>query len=179
MAFAKAPYEIWPLLSSPCDMYSLGIIAIRALLANRKSNLPVIVDEVLSLARSVGSDEEKENKLYPRLKALLEAEQKRYDLVSPQALIESDWTPPQARSQICLELWLETIAWLLRLFPGKGTQSYCKHFGDVSSLALETVFDAPIQELEHLALRLRSVLLPTTAANQEIALAVLDQLASA
>jgi len=50
-AFAKAPYEIWPLLSSPCDMHSLGIIAIRTLLANSKSNLPVIVDDVLGLAR--------------------------------------------------------------------------------------------------------------------------------
>jgi hypothetical protein len=58
-------------------------------------------------------------------------------------------------------------------------QSYCKNFGDVSPLALETVFDAPIQELEHLALRLRSVLVPTAAANEEIALAILDQLASA
>jgi hypothetical protein len=178
-AFAKAPYEIWPLLSSPCDLHSLGIIAIRALLANSKSNLPVIVDDVLGLARYVGKDDEKETELYPRLKALLAGEQKLYDLVSPHALIESDWTPQQARSQICLELWLETIAWLLRLFPGAGMQSYCKSFGDVSPLALETVFDAPIQELEHLALRLRSVLLPTTAANQEIALAILDQLASA
>lgn len=65
------------------------------------------------------------------------------------------------------------------LLPGAGTQSYCKNFGDVSPLALETIFDAPIQKLEHLALRLRSVLVPTTTANQEIALAVLDQLASA
>lgn len=178
-AFAKAPYEIWPLLSSPCDMHSLGIIAIRALLANSKSNLPVIVDDVLGLARYVGKDGEKEADLYPRLKALLEGERKLYDLVSPHALIELDWTPQQARSQICLELWLATIAWLLRLFPGAGSQSYCKNFGDVSPLALETVFDAPIQELEHLALRLRSVLVPTTAANHEIALAILDQLASA
>jgi hypothetical protein len=178
-AFAKAPYEIWPLLSSPCDMHSLGIIAIRALLANSKSNLPVIVDDVLGLARYVGKDGGKETELFPRLKALLEGEQKLYDLVSPHALIESDGTPQQARSQICLELWLETIAWLLRLFPGAGKQSYCKNFGDVSPLALETVFDAPIQDLEHLALRLRSVLVPTAAANQEIALAILDQLASA
>ena len=160
-------------------MHSLGIIAIRALLANSKSNLPVIVDDVLGLARHVGKEDEKEGKLCPGLKALLEGEQKLYDLASPHALIELDWTPAQARSQICLELWLETIAWLLRLFPGAGTQSYCKNFGDVSPLAMETVFDAPIQELEHLALRLRSVLLPTTAANQEIAIAVLDQLASA
>ena len=178
-AFAKAPYEIWPLLSSPCDMHSLGIIAIRTLLANSKSNLPVIIDDVLGLARFVGKDRDQEEDLTPELKAVLAGDQKLYDLVSPHALLEQDWTPAQARSQICLELWLETIAWMLRLFPGAGKQSYCKNFGDVSPLALENVFDAPIQELEHLTLRLRSLLTPTAAANQEIALAILEQLANA
>jgi hypothetical protein len=172
--FAKAPYEIWPLLSSPCDMHSLGIIAIRALLANSKSNLPVIVDDVLGLARYIGKDPEKDEPLPARLKALLEHEQKLFDLVSPHSLVEREWTPPQARSQIQLDLWLETVAWLLRLFPGAGSQSYCKNFGDVAPLALESVFDRPIQELEGLTLRLRSILAPTTTANLEIASAILE-----
>jgi hypothetical protein len=177
-AFAKAPYEVWPLLSSPCDLHSLGIISIRALLANSQSNLPVIVDDVLGLARHIGKDLETNQNLAGSLKAVLEKEPKLLDLVSPHSLVEREWSAAQAREQIQLGLWLETVAWLLRLFPGAGTQSYCKDFGDVSPLALETIFDAPIQALEQLCVRLRSILAPTTAANEEIASTILEQLSA-
>jgi len=174
--FQKSPYEIWPLLSSPCDLYSLGIMAIRILLANSKSNLPVIIDEILSLARHLAKDPVEEAELLPRLKALLEREPQLLDLVSPHLLIEGAITPAHARSQTGLGLWLETMCLLLRLFPGTATHSYCKSFGDVSPLALETVFDQPIQELEALVLRLRSFLVPSLAANEEIASVLLGQL---
>jgi hypothetical protein len=68
---------------------------------------------------------------------------------------------------------------VLRLFPGSGPHSFCKDFGDVSPLALETVFDAPIQELEALLLRLRSTLAPSLSANEEIAAVVLELAESA
>ncbi len=176
--FAKAPYEIWPLLSSPCDLHSLGIMAIRFLLANGKSNLPVIVDDVLGLARHLGKDSADGEKLLPKLNSLLERERNLLDLVSPHALIEREWTAEQARAQIHLDIWLETISLVLRLFPGAGAHSYCKSFGDVSPIALETVFDHPIQELETLVLRLRSALAPSLSANEEIAGVLLEQLAA-
>ena len=99
------------------------------------------------------------------------------DLISPHALVERDWSPAQARAQMSMDLWLETMCLLLRLFPGNGNHSYCKSFGDVSPLALETVFDRPIQELETLILRLRSALVPSLAANEEITGVLLQQLA--
>lgn len=174
--FQKSPYEIWPLLSSPCDLYSLGIIATRVLLANRKSNLPVIVDDVLSLARHLGKDTIEEDKLPAKLKALVEATPNLLDLIGPHSLVERDWSPAQAREQMNMDLWIETICLLLRLFPGNGNHSYCKSFGDVSPLALETVFDRPIQELETLILRLRSTLVPSLSANEEIAAVLIEQL---
>ncbi len=175
--FQKAPYEIWPLLSSPCDLYSLGIIAIRVLLANRQSNLPVIVDDVLSLARHLAKEPTEPDKLLPKLKALVEVTPHLFDLISPHALVEREWTPAQARAHMSMDLWLETVGLVLRLFPGNGTHSYCKSFGDVSPLALETVFDRPLQELESLILRLRSSLVPSLSANEEIAGVLLQQLA--
>ena len=176
--FPKSPYEIWPLLSSPCDLFALGVMAVRMLLANSKSNLPVILDEVLSLGRRLGEEPGQENSFVPRLKSLIERDQHLLDLVSPHALIESGDPPPEARSKIRFELWLEVIELLLRLFPGAGSNSFCKSFGDVSPLALETVFDRPIQELETLLLRLRSVLAPSLSANDEIAGVLLEQLAN-
>jgi len=178
-AFAKSPYEIWPLLSSPCDLHSLGILATRTLLANSQSNFPVIVDDLLGLARRLGKEPGGEDTLLPHLSALLDSDQKLRDLVSPRSLIEADRPPEQAWPLIHKELWLEAVGLVLRLFPGPGTHTYCKGFGDVSPLALETVFDRPIQELETLVLRLRSALVPSLSANEEIASVLLEQLGTA
>jgi len=70
--FPRSPYEIWPLLSSPCDLFSLGVVAVRVLLANASTNLPVILDETLSLARLFGKQPATEDGLAPALWSLLE-----------------------------------------------------------------------------------------------------------
>jgi hypothetical protein len=175
-AFAKSPYEIWPLLSSPCDLHSLGIIAIRVLLANSRSNFPVIVDDFLGLSRYLGKEEDKGDQLLTNLNSLLQKDRKMSELVSPFCLTEGCASVQTAWAQIHKALWLDAIALLLRLFPGAGAHSYCKGFGDVPPLALETVFDRPVQELEILCLRLRSVLAPSLAANEEIASVLLEEL---
>jgi hypothetical protein len=167
--FARSPYEIWPLLSSPCDMYSLGVMSVRILLANNQSNLPVVLDEVVGLARHLGKEKPGEVSLPAELNAAFERDARLFDLVSPHNLIEAGGSPQEARNKINLELWLEAISIVLRLFPGTGVHSFCKDLGDVSPLALETVFDRPIEELERLLLRFRSVLLPGLSANEEIA----------
>ena len=177
-AFQRAPYEIWPLLSSPCDLFSLGVIATRILLANSQGNLPVILDEILSLAQHFGKQPDESESFLAQLKALAGRDPHVLDLVSPHGLMESGDSPQGARSKIQMEPWLEAIGLLLRLFPGVGPHSFCKSFGDVSPLALETVFDRPIEELEAIALRLRSALLPSLSANEDIANVLLDQLAS-
>lgn len=176
--FAKSPYEIWPLLSSPCDMYSLGVMAVRILLANSSSNFPVVLDEVLGLSRHLGDETKEESDFLSSLKSLLGRDPHLLDLVSPHALTESAGAPPEARQRVQMDIWLETIGLVLRLFPGAGAHSFCKDLGDVSPLALETVFDRPRQEIETLVLRLRSILVPALSANEEIANVILDHLAA-
>jgi hypothetical protein len=110
------------------------------------------------------------------LKNLVAGDAKLQELTSPHALIAGKVSPTQARAAISMELWLETITWLLRLFPGAGPSSFCKDFGDVTPLALETVFDVPMQELETLLLRLRSILAPSLSENEEILSVILEQL---
>jgi hypothetical protein len=174
--FAKSPYEIWPLLSSPCDLHSLGIIGLRMFLANSKTTLAVTIDDALGLARLLGKEQEEEDKLLLRLKGVLEKDRHAVELLSPCRLIDTDLNPQQAWAQIHKALWIQTLGVLLRMFPGTGSHAYCKSFGDVSPLALETIFDAPIEELEVLCLRLRSVLLPGLSENEEVAAAILEQL---
>jgi hypothetical protein len=174
--FPKSPYEIWPLLSSPCDLFSLSVMTVRILLANSQSNLPVVLDEVLSLARRLNEISPEKDKRVAELKSMLQKEPRLNELVSPRSLVEAGYDHTQAWAAINRDIWLETVSLLLRFFPGTGIHSYCKSFGDVSPLALETIFDQPIQELELLILRLRSLLIPALSANEEIVFAIADLL---
>ncbi len=174
--FPRSPYEVWPLLSSPGDLYSLGVFAIRILFANAGSKLAVVKDEILSLSRSLGKDTLSEDALLPRLMELLDNDAKLTDLVSPDRLSGLDLTPDRARALVVPGIWWETVCLVLRLFPGIGPHSYCRGCGDVSPLALEMAFDRPLQELDALVLRQRSLLTPNLMANQEIAGVLLDEL---
>jgi hypothetical protein len=174
--FQRAPYEICPLLSSPCDLFSLGVIGTRILLANSRSNLPVIVDEVLSLVRRVAKEPNGNPGLASGLKKLASRDRDLLDRLSPHALIESGDSPEQARAKLPLDLWWEALAILFRFFPGLGPQSFCQGLGDTTPEALESVFDRPVAELEKLVHRLRNILLPSVAANQELAQMIRDQL---
>ena len=174
--FPRSPYEIWPLLSSPCDLFSLGVLAVRILLANHQSNLPVILDEVLSLSRRLGENAKPGDDLVKKLAALMEKDKHLAALLSPGALMGT--VQPGVLGKAAADLWLETMTLILSFFPGTGPHSFCKNFGDVSPLALENIFDRPIQELESLVWRLRSVLVPSLTDNEEIADILLKELTS-
>jgi hypothetical protein len=76
-----------------------------------------------------------------------------------------------------IDLWCDTLAVIVQLFPGIGPDSVCKDFGDVPSLALETVFNRPLGELEKLLLRSRGLILIDGNFNQEINAAIKECLA--
>jgi len=175
----RCPYEVWPMLSSPGDLYSLGVLAVRILLANSDSPLPVVKDDVLSLSRRLGQEPVEEDGLMARLLELLEAEPRLKDRVSPHALAGLEVEPEQARALVAPDIWWSSVCLVLRLFPGLGSHSFCRGFGDVSPLALETTFDRPLQQLEGLVLRQRSVVVPGQAANAEIAAVLSEGLESA
>jgi len=174
--FPKSHYEVWPLASSPSDLYSLGILGIRILLANSKTNLPVLIDEVLSVARSLDSDPAGNAPLTVRVRALMEQDKSIRGVLSPDALMSQAASEEHAASLTASGIWLDAVTLLLRLFPGAGAHSYCADFGDVSPAALETAFDAPLEVLESLLCRLRSILLPSLSSNEEIAGVILAEL---
>jgi hypothetical protein len=176
--FQRTPYEICPLLSSPCDLYSLGVLGIRILLANSRSNLPVIVDEMLSLIQRVAKQSADTQSILAELRMLASKDRDALDRLSPQALIESGDSPEQARAKLPIQLWWEAIAVLFRFFPGLGPYSFSANLGEAPPEALERVFEKPIAELESLTRRLRSVLLPSVSANEELAQLLRDELTS-
>jgi len=70
------------------------------------------------------------------------------------------------------ELWYDTLALLVQLFPGAGPDSICRDFGDVPPLALEAVFSRPLEELEKLLVRSRSLILIDWRFNREVGNAI-------
>jgi len=113
------------------------------------------------------------------LQKLVQSEPRFYDLIGPGALVESGFTSQQAWSAIHGSTWLETISLLLRFFPDTGANAFCKSLGDVSPVALETVFDPALQTLEVLVLRLRNLLTPAFSMNDEIAAVIAEHISGA
>jgi hypothetical protein len=74
------------------------------------------------------------------------------------------------------ELWYHTLAAIIRLFPGIGPDSYCKDFGDSPALALEVIFNKPLEDLEKLLVRSRSLIVIDWNANREVHSAIRDVL---
>jgi hypothetical protein len=172
VSFARSPFEVVPLLSSPCDLYSLGVLAVRTLLVDDKTTLAVALDELLSLARQVKAEHKPDVPLGKRIRVILERDRRFAESLGPQRLNRAGLTPEDAFRLLPIDVWCETLGILVQMFPGIGPDSVCRDFGDVPSLALETVFNRPLEELEKLLLRTRSLILTDWNFNQEIKAAI-------
>jgi hypothetical protein len=61
-----------PLLSTPCDLYSLAVLAVRALLVDQETTLAVALDEILSLARQLAAEHQPDVPLGERVRAVFD-----------------------------------------------------------------------------------------------------------
>lgn len=175
-AFPRAPFEVVPLLSTPCDLYALGVLAVRSLLVNPQNTLSVALDEVLSLARRLAADYKAEAGLANRIAGLMNSEPRFAKSLAPNRLVQEEMEAAAAFELLPAELWYHTLAALVRFFPGLGPDSYCKDYGDAPSLALETIFNKPLEDLEELLVRSRSLIVIDWRANREVHSAIRDVL---
>ncbi|MBV8225629.1 MAG: hypothetical protein JO232_10620 [Verrucomicrobia bacterium] len=181
-AFTGAPlsrvnYELLPLLSSPCDMYALGVLAVRVLLVDDENSLPIALDETLSLAREVALDHQRELTLAKRLQSILRRDRRWAESLGPHRLVRDAAVRETAARIVPAELWWETIGVILRLFPGIGPDSFCKDLGDAPATALEQIFDKPINQIDLLLLRSRSLVVADWNQNLEIHDAIYEVIA--
>jgi hypothetical protein len=172
VAFARAPFEIVPLLSTPCDLYSLGVLAVRTLLVDEETTLAVALDELLSLARQVAAEHKPDVPLGERVRAVFDRDQRFAESLGPHRLTRQEIEASEAFQWLPPELWYDTLAALIRLFPGIGPDSICRDFGDVPALALETVFNQPLDAFERLLVRSRSLIVIDWSLNREVHTAI-------
>jgi len=176
VSFARAPFEIVPLLSTPCDLYSLGVLTARVLLVNNNTTLPQALDEVLSLARQVAVEYNAETELGARIQSIFDRDARYPASLGPQRLTNEPLDPAAAFHRVPPELWWNTLALVISQFPHIGPDSICRDFADVPPLAMELVFDKPIAALEKLLTQTRSLLFLDWNLNREIQSAIRTQL---
>ena len=166
--FSQLSFNILSPLSTPFDLYSLGVVALRLLLAAERNALPDVLDRAFSLAhetRQIAGGGELSARI---AQAFADDPRWRETLGFQHALYTKSTEPSVTDADLPGRLWWSTLAFVLRLFPKLLPESFCRGYGDAPPLALETVFDAPIRELDGLLLRWRAFLLGDWRQNQEI-----------
>src|SRR6185295_13014309 len=120
VAFARSPFEVVPLLSTPCDLYALGVLAVRTFLVNPQNTLAVALDEVLSLARQAATEYKAETPLAARIGSIMNADERFAKSLAPHRLMQEPMEPMVAFELLPPEMWYHTLAAIVRLFPGIG-----------------------------------------------------------
>lgn len=166
---ADVVFETIPLLSSPCDLYSLAVMAVRILLVDNTNTLPVVLDEMLSLLRQIETERDASRSIEQRINEVFKGDPRWRESLGPQHLTFDEMTADEAFGSIAAELWWPTLAIILRMFPGPGPYRECRDYGDAPAGGLHKVFERTAEDLDDLILRTRGLIVTDWRANQEIA----------
>lgn len=166
---AEVPYEVIALLSSPCDLYSLAVLAVRILLVDRGTSLPVAVDEMLSLARQTQAECNPDEPLTACVARVFQSDERWLQSLGPHRLAEEGVGPEEALGLIPQELWWSTLAMIVQMFPGLGPMSVCRDYGDARPGGLHLVFERTLVELDALIMKSRYLVAPAVTSEMQIA----------
>lgn len=166
-AFIGVPLETIPLMSTPCDLYALGVLGVQLFLASAGGHsLAVALDEVLSLAREMDTIDHPSPGA--RAKALALKDPRWNENLGPQHHGHDCASADEAFSWIPVELWWDVMATLARFFPGAGGTAFLRNYEDVPP-DMSRVFDQPRIALNRLVQGSQSLLLSDWVSNREIA----------
>jgi len=173
-------FQSMPVLSTPCDLYALGVLAIRTLLVDGRNTLAVALDEVQSLCAELAASHDPGAGLGLRIRVILEgkaeskaegkdnADRRWLDVLGPHHLTGESWEGADALAAITPEIWCDALGVIVRCLPAMGPDSVCRDAGDAPLGAIHRVFDKPIDELRDLLTRTRSVLIGDPQGTREI-----------
>lgn len=163
-------FDVIPLLSVPCDMYSLAILAARALLVDEGTTLAIVADELISLARQVGVEQPGATgtPLGERIRAIFQSDARWLNSLGPQRLTREKLTPQEAFDLVPANLWFDTLGLMIRMLPAMGPDSICRDFGDAPRGGFHKIYDPALDMLDTLLIRTRSLIVIDWRFNREI-----------
>jgi len=165
----EVQFEIIPLLSSPCDLYSLAVLAIRIFLVDNTNSLPVVLDETLSLMRQIEPDFDENVSIEERISDLFSKDNRWLESLGPQHLTFDDITSDEIFGIIPSEIWWAILIIIMKMLPGLGPDSECRDYGDAQPGGLHKVFERTMDNIDNLILKTRSLIVSDRQSNQEIA----------
>lgn len=165
----EVPFEIIPLLSSPCDLYSLAILAIRILLVDNTNSLPVVVDETLSLLRQIEAGYDETVSPEERISDTFNKDNRWLESLGPQHLTFDDFASDEIFGIIAPEIWWAILKIIMKMLPGLGPDSECRDYGDAQPGGLHKIFESTMENLDNLILKTRSLIVSDWKSNREIA----------
>jgi hypothetical protein len=173
--FSQVRFRILRALSTPRDLSALGALAVRTLLVGEKLGSRIALDETQSLARRVAKSHTPDVPLAARLQEILGAEAHWLDQLGPHRLLRDGISRRQALESFPFELWIEMLAFLVRIFPQRGPDSICDSYGLPPGKELASVFDEPITALESFTYRAQAALFGLWPFHREVK-SVIDRL---
>jgi hypothetical protein len=167
--FSQIPFEVLQPLSSPCDLYSLGVLALRLLYAGSDLTLPVILDTALSLLRAATA-EASEASLETRILDLLQGDERWLATLGPQNLIRpsKEGEAVVVVGTLPVEVWARVLACILPFFPGRSPDAFCRDLADAPTLAPHTPFDTALRTLGRALNTARALFLSDWRQNEEV-----------
>jgi len=96
--------------------------------------------------------------------------------LGPQRLVHEAVSAPAAFEVVPADVWCDVLGWVVRMFPGVGPDSFAKDLGDAPPEGLHAVFARPIEELNGLLLRTRSLIVIDWKFNREVHVAIRNSL---
>jgi hypothetical protein len=161
-------FDVIPLLSTPCDMYSLAILAARALLVDADNTLAIATDELISLARQVAMQHQPTVPLGDRIRTIFETDSRWLNSLGPHRLTRETLSPQEAFDLVPASLWFDTLGLLIRMLPGIGPDSICRDYGDAPRGGLHKIYEQAQNHLDTLLVRTRSLIVIDWRFNREI-----------
>jgi hypothetical protein len=164
----KAPFEVIPCLSSPCDLYSLAVLATRILFVDSTNSLPLVLDEMLSLVRQIEADHDEAVSFENRIRDVFNKDKRWLESLGPHHLTFDETSPDEAFGMIPAELWWQTLRIISRMLTGLGPDSECKDYGDAQPGGLHKVFERTMEDIDNLIWKTRSLIVSDWDSNREI-----------
>lgn len=168
MQIPEVFFEVAPLLSTPADVYSLAVLAVRTLLVNGETTLAVALDEMQSLARQVSAEHDANVPLAQRVTKVLKSDERFVDALGPHRLTGMKISAGEAARIVPETLWVQVLAMIVRALPGVGPDSVSKDLGDAPPAALEKAFEPLRNDLYALVRKVRSMIVSDPAADAEL-----------
>lgn len=170
-------FEVVPLLSTPCDLYAMAVLGARTLLVGKNTTLAVALDDLMSLGAAVAAQP---SPVEITLDAVAEAvgrafekEPRFAEALGPQRL----WAAPAGAGHVPDTVWNQVLAVLLRMLPGQGWFSTCRDFGDAPPGAPDRVFEPALNDLYHVLVQARGLVVPDHGLSREVRGVLADMLA--